>query len=64
VRGIVGLNTYRSLLRGRGHGYAEAFHVTDLGVYRGLCDEIVIRRRGRGPSPRRRPASDFGLDTG
>jgi LmbE family N-acetylglucosaminyl deacetylase len=49
LRGIVGLNTYRSLLRGRGHGYAEAFHVGELGVYRRLYEQIVIRRLGGRP---------------
>lgn len=44
-RAITGLNAYRSLLCRRGDGYAEAFFVTGLPLYRRLYDEIVIGRR-------------------
>jgi len=40
-----GLNTYRSLHRGRARGLAEAFHVAELGVYRRLFDLIAIGLR-------------------
>jgi len=44
-RAMLGLNTYRSLHRGRAHGLAEAFHVAELGVYRRLFDLITIGLR-------------------
>jgi hypothetical protein len=42
---MLGLNTYRSLHRGRAHGLAEAFHVAELGVYRRLFELIAIGLR-------------------
>jgi len=44
-RAMLGLNTYRSLHRARAQGLAEAFHVTELGVYRRLFEAIAIGRR-------------------
>src|SRR2546426_6024091 len=44
-RAMDGLNTYRSLHRGRARGLAEAFHVAELDVYRRLFDLIAIGRR-------------------
>jgi LmbE family N-acetylglucosaminyl deacetylase len=44
-RAMLGLNTYRSLHRGRAHGLAEAFHVAELGVYRRLFELIAIGLR-------------------
>jgi LmbE family N-acetylglucosaminyl deacetylase len=46
-RAIEGLNTYRSLLRGRGRGYAEAFYVADLALYRALYETVRIGAGGR-----------------
>jgi len=42
---MLGLNTYRSLHRGRAQGLAEAFHVAELGVYRRLFELIAIGLR-------------------
>ncbi len=47
ARVMLGLNTYRSLHRGRAQGLAEAFHVADLRVYRRLF-EMVADGVGRG----------------
>jgi LmbE family N-acetylglucosaminyl deacetylase len=44
-RAMLGLNTYRSLHRGRARGLAEAFHVTELGVYRRLFETIAVGLR-------------------
>jgi len=44
-RAMDGLNTYRSLHRGRARGLAEAFHVAELDVYRRLFDLIAIGLR-------------------
>jgi LmbE family N-acetylglucosaminyl deacetylase len=44
-RAMLGLNTYRSLHRGRAHGLAEAFHVAEFGVYRRLFEMIAIGLR-------------------
>jgi len=44
-RAMLGLNTYRSLHRGRAQGLAEAFHVAELGVYRRLFELIAIGLR-------------------
>jgi N-acetylglucosamine malate deacetylase 1 len=41
-RAMLGLNTYRSLHRGRARGLAEAFHVAELGVYRRLFEMIAV----------------------
>ena len=46
-RAMLGLNTYRSLHRGRARGLAEAFHVAELGVYRRLFDLVAIGLRDR-----------------
>src|SRR5439155_1051435 len=44
-RAMDGLNTCRSLHRGRARGLAEAFHVAELDVYRRLFDLIAIGLR-------------------
>lgn len=44
-RAILGLNAYRSLLNGRGQGFAEAFYVAEFTVYCGLYEMVVVGRR-------------------
>jgi len=44
-RAMLGLNAYRSLLNGRGQGFAEAFYTVDFALYRGLYEAVVVRRR-------------------
>jgi LmbE family N-acetylglucosaminyl deacetylase len=52
-RAILGLNTYRSLRTDRGAGFAEAFYVADVEVYRRLHQVMVGRRRSvRSGGPR------------
>lgn len=46
-RAIIGLNAYRSILSGQGHGFAEAFYLADFALYRGLYETVAIGRRGR-----------------
>jgi LmbE family N-acetylglucosaminyl deacetylase len=48
-RGIEALNAYRSLLRGRGQGFAEAFYVADFDLYRRLYQAVVVGRPARNP---------------
>jgi len=45
ARAIEGLNAYRSLLCGRGYGYAEAFFVAEFALYRRLYDRVAVGRR-------------------
>lgn len=47
-RAMLGLNTYRSLHRGRAQGLAEAFHLAELGVYRRLFEMIAVGARATG----------------
>lgn len=42
---IEGLNRYRSLFTAKGSGFAEAFHVTDLSLYRHLYRATVVGHR-------------------
>jgi LmbE family N-acetylglucosaminyl deacetylase len=53
-RAILGLNTYRALFSQHGRGFAEAFYVAELDVYRGLYDSIGFGRQNR-PSLRNTP---------
>lgn len=45
-RALAALNAYRSLITAKGGGFAEAFFVADLDVYRRLYDHIVIGEWG------------------
>jgi LmbE family N-acetylglucosaminyl deacetylase len=44
VRCVEGLNAYRSLTFGRGHGYAEAFHESSVAAYRELLRRAAAQR--------------------
>src|SRR5213079_2364115 len=53
-RAMDGLNTYRSLHRGRARGLAEAFHVAELDVYRRLSALTALGRRRAATASRAR----------
>lgn len=42
ARAMLALNTYRALLANHGDGYAEAFYVADLDLYRRLYDRVRV----------------------
>ncbi len=46
ARAMLGLNAYRALLAGRGHGFAECFYVADLALYEDLYRRVVVYPHG------------------